>query len=62
MNYYIVYGKEFFEESRENIAILIDMVNLSMFKKDPPIMLSNNMEGPLLLHMMLQNLNGDLIR
>jgi hypothetical protein len=38
------------------------MANMSMFRKEPPIILGNNMEGALLLHMTLQNLDGPLIK
>jgi hypothetical protein len=62
VNYYIVYGKEFFESSRENLSTIFEMSNMSLFKKDPPIMLSNNIEGALLLQILLTNLDGDLIK
>jgi hypothetical protein len=38
------------------------MANLSLFRKDSPVLLSYNMEGALLLHMILQNLEGPLIK
>lgn len=56
-----MYGKDFFEGSRENLAILFEMANTSLVNKQPPIFLSNNAEGALLYHMILQNLEGDLM-
>jgi hypothetical protein len=38
------------------------MANLSMYNKEQPIIMGNNMEGALLLHMTLQNLDGNLIK
>lgn len=38
------------------------MASASIFKKERNMMLSDNMEGVLLLHIILQNLDGDLIR
>ena len=38
------------------------MASSSIFKKERSMMLSDNMEGVMLLHMILQNLDGDLIR
>jgi hypothetical protein len=48
LNYYIAYGKEFFETSKDNLSILFDMANYSLFSKDEPILLSNNAEGAML--------------
>lgn len=62
MNYYITYGKDFFETSPENLSRLFEMANMSLYKRDPPIMLSNNMEGAILLQMLLQNLDGEIIK
>jgi len=53
LNYYIVYGKDLFVENSQNLGILFEMANMSLYKRDPPIMLSNNMEGALLLHVIL---------
>jgi hypothetical protein len=38
-----------FEDNAENLKILFDMAAKSIFKNDAPIMLSNNMEGAILL-------------
>jgi importin-8 len=62
INMYIIYGKDFFETSKENIFTIFEMANLSIFKKDPPIILGNNIEGALLLQIALQNLDGPLIK
>ena len=62
LNLYIVYGKDFFVESAQNLGLLFEMASASLFKKDPPILLSNNAEGALLLHMVFQNLDGELIK
>jgi len=35
---------------------------MSMCRQEEPLMLSNNMEGALLFHMALQNLDGPLIK
>lgn len=61
LNYYVVYGKDFFETSKENLSVLFEMANLAMFNKNEPIMLSNNAEGSLLYHVILQNSDGPLI-
>lgn len=53
VNYYIIYGKDLFENSKENLSLLFEMANMSLFKKDPPIMLSYNTEGAMLLHIVL---------
>ncbi|CDW80715.1 UNKNOWN [Stylonychia lemnae] len=62
VNYYIIYGKEFFEQDQQNLGLLFEMAQQSIFKKEKSMMLSNNLEGVMLLHMMLQNLDGDLIK
>ena len=56
-----MYGKDFFENSVSNLQQIFEMANLSMYNKEPPIIMGNNMEGALLLHMTLQNLDGNLI-
>jgi hypothetical protein len=33
------------------LKIIVDMANASMYRKEVPIVLGNNMEGALLLHM-----------
>jgi hypothetical protein len=33
------------------LNMIIEMANMSMFRKDPPIVLGNNMEGALLLQL-----------
>lgn len=62
LNYYIIYGKDMFEGSTENLRVLFEMATLSLYKKDSPIMLSYNTEGALLLSIMLQNLDGPLVK
>jgi hypothetical protein len=62
MNYYIVYGKQFVENSVENLRMVYDMANLSLYKIDQPVFLSNNAEGAVLLSILLQNLDGELIK
>eukprot|EP00347_Sterkiella_histriomuscorum_P023425 403334689 len=62
LNYYIVYGKDFFENDQQNLQKLFEMASASIFKKERNMMLSDNMEGVMLLHMILQNLDGELIR
>lgn len=62
INAYIIYGKDFFEESHENLKHIFDMATLSMFRKDKPVILGNNAEGALLLHIAVQNLDGNLIK
>ncbi len=57
-----MYGKDFFENSVSNLQQIFEMANLSMYNKEPPIIMGNNMEGALLLHMTLQNLDGNLIK
>ena len=62
LNYYVYYGSStMFSESRDNLGLLFDMANISLFNKTPPIMLSNNMEGALLYQYLLQNLEGALV-
>ena len=61
MNSYLVYGDDEFFNERNTIIQIIEMANLSMNRKDEPIMLGNNMEGALLLHMAFQNMRGPLI-
>lgn len=53
INYYIVYGKEHFENSKEMLAVLFDMANISLFAKEPPVILSNNAEGAILYSIVL---------
>jgi hypothetical protein len=62
INSYLMYGKDFFENSVSNLQQIFEMANLSMYNKEPPIIMGNNMEGALLLHMTLQNLDGNLIK
>ena len=62
INAYLIYGKDFFEDSTENLKHIFEMATLSMFRKDKPIILGNNAEGALLLHIAFQNLDGDLIK
>jgi hypothetical protein len=50
INAYLIYGKDFFEDSTENLKHIFEMATLSMFRKDKPIILGNNAEGALLLH------------
>lgn len=38
------------------------MASASIFKKERSMMLSDNMEGVMLLHIILQNLDGDLVK
>lgn len=38
------------------------MASVSIFKKERSMMLSDNMEGVMLLHIILQNLDGDLVK
>lgn len=61
LNYYLAYGKDFFETSKENLSILFEMANMSIFNKEQPIFLSNNAEGALLYQIILQSLDGPLI-
>lgn len=51
MNLYLVHAKDLFEESKENLGLIYEMANLSMNRKEPPIILGNNMEGAILLQM-----------
>jgi hypothetical protein len=62
INSYLMYGKDFFESSVENLSQIFSMAIMSMCRQEEPLMLSNNMEGALLFHMALQNLDGPLIK
>ncbi len=62
INSYLMYGKDFFESSVENLSQIFSMAIMSMSRQEEPLMLSNNMEGALLFHMALQNLDGPLIK
>lgn len=53
INSYLMYGKDFFEGSVENLSQIFSMAIMSMCRQEPPIVLSNNMEGALLFHMTL---------
>jgi hypothetical protein len=53
INYYIVYGKVLFEESKEAISLIFEMCNTSIFAKDERQMLSNNAEGAILFGLLL---------
>jgi hypothetical protein len=57
-----MYGKDFFEDSVDNLSQIFSMAIMSMCRTEQPIILGNNMEGALLLHMTLQNLDGTLIK
>lgn len=48
LNYYIFYGKDFLND-KTNIAMILQMANTSIFNNSPPILLSNNSEGAILL-------------
>jgi hypothetical protein len=48
-----MYGKDFFENSVTNLSQIFEMANASIYNKQPPIILGNNIEGALLLHMTL---------
>jgi hypothetical protein len=62
INSYLMYGKDFFEDSVDNLSQIFSMAIMSMCRTEQPIILGNNMEGALLLHMTLQNLDGTLIK
>jgi hypothetical protein len=57
-----MYGKDFFEDSVDNLSQIFSMAIMSMCRTEQPIILGNNMEGALLLQMTLQNLDGNLIK
>ena len=48
-----MYGKDFFETSVTNLQQIFEMANMSIYNKIQPIILGNNIEGALLLHMTL---------
>ena len=55
LNLYIVHGRDMFTddpEARTNLGYLYEMANRSLNRREPPVMLGNNMEGALLLQMM----------
>jgi hypothetical protein len=44
------------------LNLIIDMANMSLYRKEEPIVLGNNMEGAILLQIAFQNSKGDLIK
>lgn len=52
VNMFIVNAKDIFEGDAANMGLLIQMATLSLFKKDAPIILGNNMEGAILLQVL----------
>ena len=44
------------------LNLIVEMANMSLYRKEEPIVLGNNMEGAILLQIAFQNLKGDLIK
>ncbi len=44
------------------ITMIIEMANMSMYRKEVPIVLGNNMEGAILLQIAFQTIKGNVIK
>jgi len=62
LNSYIYYDQGFIANRRESLSVLIEIATLSLYQKEPPIILSNNAEGGLLMALIFQNLNSELVQ
>jgi hypothetical protein len=67
LNSYILYsqpedGSSGMFEDPAALNLIVEMANMSLYRKEEPIVLGNNMEGAILLQIAFQNLKGDLIK
>jgi len=67
LNSYILYsqpedGSPGMLEDPSALNLIVEMANMSLYRKEEPIVLGNNMEGAILLQIAFQNLKGELIK